>query len=405
MLNQSQYHALIANQVKELDLPMPDDEEIEFSFQNYLYLAEKIKASSDGLVAFSDFVQGALYNVHSGYYTTGKDLLGAKGDFVTAPEISEIFAKAVGKHLQPALKATGGKLIEFGAGSGKLAAQLLQMYSDDICEYQIIDVSPALKEMQVETLRSQPFALSDEVLSKISWRKGFPEVELEGVILANELLDAIPAHRFRFAEGVFQEEAVALNDMGQFERQWTSQLSTELSDWLSLHRSKVAWEDNVIYEAAPWRSGWLKSVANSLSKGMLLFIDYGYVASDFFNPNRALGSLQCFYRHRHHDRYWYLTGLQDITTHVNFSELCHSAEAASLNLVSFCSQTDFILSSGILSQVEQSENTAERIKHSQAIQQLMMPGQMGEVVKAIAFERNIGQNAAPLMSKQRNSRL
>lgn len=399
-LSFAKYQQLIQNQCDSLTVAVPTESELKFGYENHRAILQAIDAAGEKKISFSDFVNLALYHPTSGYYTSGKTVLGADGDFITAPEISDVFSLAVARSIAPAVTEVGGHIIEFGAGSGAMAATLLKFFGAEIQSYTIVEISPSLRARQEETLRQQQLNYQ----SVVNWITELPEQPVDAVVLGNELLDAIPAHRFQWRpEGFFEEFIVAREST--FQSTWQAVSSGALLQWLALHQDKVDWHEGCVYEASPWRNGWVNSVAALLNRGMVLLLDYGYHADDFFSGERTKGTVNCFYRHHSHSEYRYLTGLQDVTSHVNFSELCFAAESAGLTLEAYATQTDLILQSGVLQQLETIDDTAKRLKLSQALQQLMMPGQMGSLIKAIAFSRNIGQNAASNIPKQLNSRL
>ncbi len=399
-LSFSQYQQLIQTQCDLLALALPSPSELKIGHHNHQIILQAIDAADDNKISFAEFVNLALYHPTSGYYTSGKAILGADGDFITAPEISDVFSLAMARSIAPALAEVGGHVIEFGAGSGAMASTLLKALGDDIRSYTIVEVSPSLRARQEETFRAQQLNYQ----SVVNWITEFPKQPVDAVVLGNELLDAIPPHRLQWRAEGFVEEFIVANE-SSFQSTWQAVSSDALLDWLALHKDKVHWQEGVIYEASPWRGGWLKSVAEMLNKGLVLLMDYGYHADDFFSGERTKGTVNCFYRHHSHSEYLYLTGLQDITSHVNFSELCFVAESAGLTFEAYSTQTDLILQSGVLQQLESIDDTARRLRLSQALQKLMLPGQMGSLIKAIAFSRNIGQNAASHLPKQLNSRL
>lgn len=400
-MNFSDYQTIIQRQCEQLKVAVPNESELRFGYHNHQTLVNEINASSQQALSYADFVQLAQYHPESGYYSSGRLPFGQTGDFTTAPELSSVFSQAVAETIAPTLDAVSGRVIEFGAGSGKMAAEIITRLGDGIQQYCIVEVSAALKEMQRETLQQQGI----DCEQKVRWLTELPQQPMSATIIGNELLDAIPAHRFKVdSEGEFFEQMITVQDQA-FSVIWQPVISDALQLWLQQHQDKVTWHPEVIYEAAPWRSGWVNSVSDMLSSGSVVLLDYGYAAEEFFNPERNKGTVQCFYRHQQHDHFYWLTGLQDITSHVNFSELCMAFESNHFELTGFTNQADLLLNSGVLEQLPENRDLVAQARLSQALQKLMMPGEMGEVVKAIAFSKNIAQNAQPKVSGLLASRL
>ncbi len=387
-----EYVNRIKQQCQELGVPEPTEVDIEFSYLNFTRLVGKAQF---GDLSIAQFVQSALYQPESGYYVSGRLPFGAQGDFVTAPEISDYFGRAVARSVIPVLTECEQHLLEFGAGSGILAAQILQTLTElnyPLYRYTILEVSAPLRELQKQTISEKV----PELLEKVRWITEIPAQELSACVIANEVLDAIPAHRFRKVNNDFEELCVKLGENG-WQECWGPIVSPELRDWLACHGQRYDWQPGVGYEASPWRMGWLQSISQSLNKGALLFIDYGNAAQEFYARLPSSGSLRCYYRHQLNERYDYLTGLQDITSHVNFSEVCFPLEQSGWSLTGFSTQADFLLSNGLLENASVHDDLAERMKVSQEIQKLLLPGEMGELVKVIAFTRNISENARPVV--------
>ena len=400
-MNFSDYQTIIQRQCEQLKVAMPDESELQFGFHNHQALAAEIKNSPHQALSYADFVQLAQYHPESGYYSSGRIPFGQTGDFTTAPELSNVFSQAVAETIAPTLDAVNGRVIEFGAGSGKMAAEMITQLGDRIQQYCIVEVSAALKQLQKETLQQQGIDCEQTV----RWLTQLPEQPVTATVIGNELLDAIPAHRFKVdLQGEFFEQMITLQD-DEFAVAWQPVISEVLQLWLQQHRDKVDWQADVIYEASPWRSGWVNSVSDLLSSGSIVLLDYGYAAEEFFNPDRTSGTVQCFYRHQQHEQFFWLTGLQDITSHVNFSELCMAFESNGFELSGFTNQADLLLNSGVLEQLPADRDLVAQARLSQSLQKLMMPGEMGEVVKAIAFSKNIAQNAQPKISSLLASRL
>jgi SAM-dependent MidA family methyltransferase len=396
----STYRSMIEGQCRELDVPLPSENELAVGYTNYCGLWQRIQQAPSASIPVAEFIQRALYDPQSGYYMAGKTILGEAGDFVTAPEISPIFAQSIAQVIRPSLAALNGVLVEFGAGTGALAEALLTSLDNAIRDYVIVEVSPALVKLQQQRL--QPFL--KQASPRVRWVSDLEAIPSAAVLLANEVLDAIPCHPFRITSNGFEEQVVKLAG-NRFVGDWSSSLSQPLKHWLLQHADKYAWQPEQVYEASPWRVQWLESIAEKMEQAVWLLVDYGYTADEFYHQQRHQGSLCCFYQHRRHDQLFYLTGLQDISSHVNFSEMCFAAEACGLQLSGFTTQAQMILQSKVLDELPMSDDLTQRVQLSQALQTLMMPGAMGDLVKVIAFTQGISENAAPSLSSELAPRL
>ncbi len=399
MLTREQIASKIEADLHQLKAPVLSDVALSLSVELQLVLQQKIDKSHKKQLPFIEFMQACLFTPNLGYYTNGRIPFGQQGDFITAPEISSHLAHALAEALKDSIEDGIDLVIECGAGSGQLAADFILyslQHSLPLKRYSILELSPQMRELQRSTLEQQGIDLN-----LIDWITELPK-SYQGHVIANELLDAIPIHRFCWSENqnCFLEQLVECDDAG-FKFEWGQVRSSSLQDWLASHKNKVAWQSDVIYEAGPWRSGWLASLAESIDQGSITLIDYGYGAAEFFHPQRTDGTLQCFYRHQRHNNPLILCGQQDITASVNFSELCFDAEQAGLELVGFCTQSDFLIEM-LLSRKQKSltasavkDEPLERIRQSQQLASLMMPGEMGDVVKVIAFNKGLRDNLVP----------
>ncbi|MEE4243844.1 MAG: SAM-dependent methyltransferase [Kangiellaceae bacterium] len=403
MLSASKYQNLLFEQASTLGISSLSEQEITTSFSNYQAIVAAIETSDDSSISFAEFVDLALYQPLYGYYVSGKEVLGDAGDFITAPEISPLFGYALLESIKTTLKQSAGHIYEFGGGSGKLAKAILEYAHNSnipIESYNIIEVSPALIDTQKNTLATINDITNQPV--EINWCEQLPD-EIDGCVIANEVLDAIACHRVKKHNSTILENRIVL-EQGILTSTWLPPRSPEVIEWLSNHHDKLDWQDNNIVEIAPWRSAWLKTVSDKLRHGAMVFIDYGYSADQFFHQQRVAGTVKCFIRQTSNDHYLSLLGLQDITSHVNFSELSLAAEQAGLTLTGFTEQGQWIIESGVLN-FKMSDSLVERTEQAYAIQQLTMPQNMGEIVKVIAFSRQLPDNAQPKISSRLVSRL
>jgi len=341
-----------------------------------------------GAISFADYMDLALFAPDCGYYSAGTGQFGAGGDFVTAPESSPLFARCVAGQVGEVLSVLGGgDVCEVGAGSGALAADLLECLAEAGSlprRYLIIERSPALREQQHAHLASR----LPDVAQRVGWRSDLPG-DFRGVVLANELLDAIPAHRFRMHAGRFHECRVGWKD-GGFRWLEADCSGTALAKHIEaiLHTLDHALPDGYVSECAPARQRLIGSLGACLAQGVVLLFDYGYARAEYYHPQRSSGTLRCFHRHRAHDDALILTGFQDISVHVDFTALGEAALAAGLEVAGYTTQAEFLLASGLLEACRGVDpGSRHHLELTAQIKRLTLPGQMGEAVKVLALVR------------------
>lgn len=361
-------------------LPAPDAEAIAHSEM----LAQRIKkeiAGNQGWIDFARYMQLALYAPALGYYSGGAKKFGKGGDFVTAPEISPLFAQCLARQAAQVLEATSGDLLELGAGTGSLAAELLlelERLQQLPERYLILEVSAYLREVQQQTLAAR---LSPELLSGVQWLDALPE-NFSGMILANEVLDALPVHVVKTSAGGPLELGVAASEQGFV---WSERplVNEELQAMLAA----IELPHDYVTELCPAASGLVSSLAQMLGSGVMLFIDYGFPRREYYHPQRNQGTLMCHYRHYAHDDPFLHPGLQDITAHVDFSAVAQTALANGLEFKGYCGQAQFLINCGItelLSRVSPQDMASYAPLAAQA-QKLLSPAEMGELFKVIAL--------------------
>jgi SAM-dependent MidA family methyltransferase len=382
-----------------LKLPLPDAAALALS----QHLIERIHAAmqqAGGSISCAEFMQLALYAPGMGYYSNPLRKFGAGGDFVTAPEISPLFGVCVARQCAQVLQTLdGGDIVEFGAGSGALAADLLAELKKLDClpqAYYIIELSADLAQRQRETLQARVPHLA----GRVRWLEELPAAPLRGVFLGNEVLDAMPAWRFQIGDGVL-EWRVGIAQDGSFA--W---LLKPAGDELSHAVAALELPPGYSSEINLALPAWMQSVAGKLSAGLILLLDYGFPRREYYHPQRHGGTLMCHYRHYAHPDVFWQPGLQDITAHVDFTALALAAHEAGLRVAGYASQADFLLSCGILELLQADAARAGAVdaaylsRASQA-QRLLMPQEMGELFKAIAFTRQL---EAPLLGFARDRR-
>jgi SAM-dependent MidA family methyltransferase len=348
-------------------------------------------AEAGGRLPFDRFMETALYAPGAGYYVNGTRKFGAAGDFVTAPEISSLFSHCLANQCAQVLGLVrDGCVLEFGAGSGAMAADILarlQVLDRLPQRYQIIELSPELQQRQRETLQRRV----PDLLGRVEWLERLPSPGWRGVILGNELLDAMPVHRFRRTAQGWEELLVGDRD-GGLQTLWGAPVSDGLVPALDILESRVgALAPGYSSEINLRLGGWMKALAEVLQQGVLLLIDYGYSEREYYHPQRHDGTLICHFQHRAHDDPLCLPGLQDITANVDFSAVAHAALDAGLSLAGYTTQGNFLINSGLQMALQSadSEDAGGRVDRLQQVKQLTLPSEMGERFKAIAFCRDL----------------
>lgn len=340
-----------------------------------------------GAISFARYMELALYAPGLGYYSAGLPKLGVTGDFITAPEISPLFSRCIARQCQQVLQTLGGGVIlELGAGTGAMAADLLLELQHNAAlpeQYLILEVSAELKQRQQQTLQQR----MPQFFDRIHWLDRLPDKPVTGVVLANEVLDAMPVQRFRLdAEGL-HEFYVTWNS-----KEFVWQLappSTELQATIQNLQIEV---ESASYESeiSLMIPAWIKSISAGLHQGCIILLDYGYPQHEFYHRDRYMGTLMCHYQHRAHPDPLCLTGLQDITAHVNFTQVAEAAVANDLQVAGFTTQAAFLLGCGLLDLVKADDlSVRAQLEWSQQIQRLTAPQEMGELFKAIALTRGL----------------
>ena len=378
-------------------LPQPDPDALQHSARLQAMIHDEI-AAAGGAISFARFMALALYAPGLGYYSAGAHKLGAAGDFVTAPELSPLFGQCLARQCREVLQRLGGgDILEFGAGSGALAAEVLLTLEALDClprTYAILDLSADLRARQRETLSAR----APHLLSRVKWLDQLPETGFRGVVLANEVLDAMPVHLLRYAGAGFEElrvicEGEGLGWRGEPIRDGTlaahaQALEKELGD--GVFCPGYTTEINLAAE------GWVNGVASFLEAGLCLIIDYGFPRREYYHPDRRDGTLMCHYRHHAHDDPLALVGLQDITAHVDFTAVAEQALAAGLEVAGYTSQAHFLLGCGLgalLAGADPSD-TRRYLTLTQQVKKLTLPQEMGELFKVLALRRGL---EGPLM--------
>jgi SAM-dependent MidA family methyltransferase len=362
-------------------------------------VAEHIRAfvrEHGGAIGFDAYMRMALYAPGLGYYSAGATKLGAEGDFVTAPEISDLFSRCLARQVADVLRDTGGDVLEFGAGSGRMAADVLTELATLEClpgKYRILEVSADLAERQ----RARIAQLPAELANRVEWLDRWPERPMRGVVLANEVLDAMPVERFALharPDGIdVRALGVGLSAGGAFEWRELSPSAELMHAVADIVESLPApLPDGYVSEICLAFHPWMASLAQTLEHGVAFLVDYGLPRSQLYHPERSRGTLRCHFRHRAHDDPFAHVGLQDITAWVDFTHVAEAADDAGLGVAGFATQAAFLIGAGMESLLSTEmeiagEDARRRAQLAGEARRLMLPGEMGEIFKCLALAR------------------
>ena len=389
MPDTASYSRAAAARRQAAELPEPEPAALAHSERLQALIRDEI-AAAGGRLPFDRYMELALYAPGLGYYVAGTRKFGEAGDFVTAPEISPLFARCLATQCGELLAALGGgDVLEFGAGSGALAADLFRALVDagaTVDDYRILELSPDLRERQRAMLAERV----PDLLPRVRWLDRLPD-RFRGAMIGNEVLDAMPVHRFRVANGVIEEGGVVATEAGLAE-DWMVPQSAGLTDAVRLIEAAVGpLPDGYRSEVNLRLEPWLNAVAGSLAAGGVLLIDYGYARAEYYRPERSGGTLLCHYRHRVHDDVLRWPGLQDVTASVDFSAVAIAAQAAGLRLAGYTTQASFLLATGLDRLLAESDpdDVARHLVLVQGAKRLTLPGEMGERFKVIGLAKEV----------------
>ena len=369
-------------------LPEPPEDLKRLSRDLQRRLRDEIEAS--GPMPFARYMERTLYEPGLGYYSAGLHKLGAGGDFVTAPELGELFAACLARQVEETAASLGDyDLFEIGAGSGRLAADLLNELGPDRAprRYAILERSADLRAVQHQTLEQR----APGQLQRVQWFDRPPAEPWRGLLIANEVLDALAVERFEIDEGAVRQLCVAPSGDGFA---WRAQAAPpELEAAVRRIEADLGtpFESGYRSEIQPRLAAWLDAVTASLENGLALFFDYGYPRREYYRAERRDGTLMCHYRHRAHDDVFFWPGLQDITAWVDFTALAEAADACGLDVDGYTSQAMFLAGSGLESAL--SERMAAAGDGGAALaaeaRQLTLPGLMGERFQVMGLGRGL----------------
>jgi SAM-dependent MidA family methyltransferase len=382
-----------------MSLPVPDSDALAASHALQHRIAAEI-AQHDGLIPFARFMELALYAPDLGYYSGGAAKLGKDGDFTTAPEISSLFGAALARIAAAIIAQSAPRILEFGAGTGKLARDVLTALAAQgvrVDSYAIMELSGELRARQQEALKDFP---------QVTWLDDVP-ASFTGVVLANEVLDAMPVQLVRKDAGQWRELMVTIED-GAFA------LTPRAPDAALLARigAQIPQADNLVdgylTEVHAVGCGFMATVARMLAagKGAAILIDYGFPAHEYYLDQRIGGTLMCHYRHHSHPEPFYLPGLQDITAHVDFTAMALAAQDAGADVLAYMNQSSFLLAAGIgeLIQAFDPADVKRYLPQASALQILVSPAEMGELFKVLVIGHGVELPDA-VMTADRTHRL
>lgn len=360
------------------ELPKPHEAALEHSRVLQRIICDEIDKT--GPLPFARYMEMALYQPSLGYYRCGTQKFGVEGDFITAPEISPLFARCLAKRCANLLAEGYENVWEIGAGSGVLAVEImrsLELQQQLPQHYYILELSSELKQRQQQLVRRE----LPHLFERFVWLQDWP-TEFNGVVIANELFDAMPVHYFMCQDGL--QEFFVTHQNGVLD--WhidlpsTPQLAQQLAsydiDFAEGYRSEI----NLLLP------GWMRSLCDSLGAAHMIFIDYGYKRESYYHPERSMGTLMCHLQHHAHDNPLLYPGIQDITTHVDFTLVAEAAVACGAQLVSFNTQAQYLIAQGIADLVSDERDPQSQFKLAQQVKQLVMPDKMGEAFKVIELE-------------------
>jgi len=372
----------LVEQIKQLSLPIPDDDVVAHCEKVRAYIMDEIV--HHGSIDFARYMQLALYEPGLGYYAVGTQKFGAGGDFITAPEISFFFGQCLANYFcHFATGRSNQNILEIGPGSGKLACDILKALAEknNLPEkYFLLEVSADLRERQRALLEH----LVPELMSRVEWLTAWPENNsFDGLVIANEVLDAMPVHIFQI-NGDIQQRCVDVKD-NMFV--WTMKPAPdELKQTVTA--LGIDFHEGYYSEVNLQLRSWLHSLYGMMHSGDVILIDYGFPAHEYYHPQRHAGTIMCHYQHRAFDNPLVLPGIQDITAHVDFTAVANAAEDAGYEVKSITNQANFLLENDLILLAQQAiDSGGDQFEIAHQMKQLMMPTEMGELFKVATLTK------------------
>ncbi len=379
-------------------LPAPEEHARRHSARVYQHICQRIKAE-DGWIPFAVFMDLAMYAPALGYYAAGSRKFGAAGDFITAPEMTPLFGQTVAHQVAQILELTGGGILELGAGSGALAVDMLEELQRLGCmplRYSIFEPSPELTQRQQQRVhRSLPAAFD-----RVEWADTLPE-RFVGVVIGNEVLDALPVHILAWREqGLFERGVAVQGDALVWEERPASEALRAMAEPITVTAPYVS-------EISPAAADMVSHLGDRIERGAALLIDYGFPRAEYYHPQRSSGTMMCHYRHHVHDNPFFLPGLQDVTSHVDFTAVAEAGSDAGCQLAGYTTLAQFLLNCGITELLARTpvEEASAYLPRAAPVQKLLSPSEMGELFKVIALSRGIDASLLGFIAGDRSVRL
>lgn len=388
----------------KMDFPQPDAQALALGNKLLERIIEQIHRQG-GVMPFDHYMEMALYTPGLGYYANGLLPFGDLGDFITAPESGDLFARSLATPVAEVFSSPGqGQVLELGAGSAALAIGLvkeLELRDSLPGSYLIFERSDTMKAQQ----RANIEAALPHLMDRFRWLDRLPESPVSGVIFANEVADALPVKRFRWQQGQVIELGVGVENNALVETPLPA--DAELTGFAQQLATGQQWDDGYQSEWCPGLKPWIRDLAACLDRGLLFLLDYGYPRQEYYHPQRTMGTLITHFRHRVSDDPFSYPGLQDITAFVDFTAIAEAGVEAGLRLRGFTSQANFLLGCGIdrlLGQIDPAD-TRQFLQASNELKRLVLPTEMGERFKSIGFSRALDIDISGFGSHDLRSRL
>ncbi len=382
------------------ELPPISADQQAHTDQTQAFIREQIRQAG-GAIAFSRFMELALYAPGLGYYSAGAAKLGVDGDFITAPELGQVFARCVAQSIAPVIAEIGAQdavFFELGGGTGAFAVaalRQLQLLDALPSHYWILEPSADLRQRQQQRIAEQ---LPPSLAQRCVWLDRPPQAPWRGVLFANEVLDALPTTRFVIHDGEVFEEFIVLSHDQQFI--CVDQPADPMLHQAVRHIERTLGAplpEGYRSEVLPQLPYWIQAIGGLLQQGAMLYVDYGYPRREYYRAERRDGTLVCHYRHHAHADPLHLPGLQDITAFVDFTALVEAGVHAGFDFAGYCAQASYLLANGLSQQIAAAEDIADQIKRYQRLQEikrLTIPGEMGERFQVMGFVRDVDLSVA-----------
>jgi SAM-dependent MidA family methyltransferase len=355
--------------------------------QHSLALQTEIKEriEQQNTISFAEFMQMALYQPGLGYYSSGLQKFGKDGDFVTAPELGNLFAQCMAKQFQQILTdLEPAVILELGAGTGSFCVDCMTALDVLGClpeKYYILEVSADLQQRQKQKINT----LAEHLKQRIQWLSQPPTNDFDGIIFANEVVDALAVEVFKYEHNKFKQMRVYWDQ--EFKSSWQA-MPAQLAQQLSAKNLQL--DEGYVSEFIPHLSSWLLTVSKHLRKGMVLMVDYGYERSAYYHPQRDQGTLVCYHQHQANFNYFSRVGIQDMTAFVDFTALAEAADDCGLSVDGYTTQSHFLMSLGIGEILGDCENDYKNYyRNTTEMKKLTLPNEMGEKFKVMALSRGM----------------